>query len=345
MKIFVVNNMAPFMRGGAEDLANYLVAHLRNVGHEAQLLRVPFRHEPADRIFSEMLACRMMRIGDADLVIALKFPAYLIPHPNKVLWLVHQYRQAYDMWDSGHSNIPASHAGQELRASIGEADSECFRSVRRLCTISPVTQQRLKKYNGFESELLRTPINGPEDYKPGEYGDYVFCGGRINSTKRQYLLVEAMRHVRSNAKLLIAGPADTTQDAERLESLIEKYGLQNRIQLKVGYHAREILVPMMRNSLACAYLPIDEDSYGYVTMEANQAGKGVLTVTDSGGLLDLVYDDQTGWVREANAVQIAEALDRIFDYRQRTIDIGSHSRQEWIKKGITWERTIERLVA
>lgn len=344
MKIFVVNNMVPFMHGGAEELTHYLVTHLRQVGHQAQLIRIPFRYEPAECIYSEMLACRMMRLGEADLVIALKFPAYLIPHPNKVLWLVHQYRQAYDMWDSGHSNIPATSAGQNLRGAIAEADAECFRSVRRLCTISPVTQKRLKKYNQFDSELIRTPLNGPEDFKPGNYGDYVFCGGRINATKRQHLLVEAMRHVRSDAKLLIAGPADSPQDSQRIEKLIEKYNLGSRVKFKVGYHARTDLAAMISNALACAYLPIDEDSYGYVAMEAHQAGKGVLTVSDSGGLLDLIFEEKTGWVREPDSIQIAEALDRIFEKRQRTIEIGEHARQEWLKQELTWERTIERLI-
>ena len=41
-----------------------------------------------------------------DRVIALKFPAYLVPHRQKVLWILHQYRQAYDLWDAGKSNIP-----------------------------------------------------------------------------------------------------------------------------------------------------------------------------------------------------------------------------------------------
>ena len=33
-----------------------------------------------------------------DRLIGLKFPAYLIPHPRKVIWLLHQHRQAYDLW-------------------------------------------------------------------------------------------------------------------------------------------------------------------------------------------------------------------------------------------------------
>ena len=31
-----------------------------------------------------------------ELVIGTKFPSYGIRHPNKVVWLVHQFRQAYD---------------------------------------------------------------------------------------------------------------------------------------------------------------------------------------------------------------------------------------------------------
>ena len=32
-----------------------------------------------------------------DLVIGTKFPSYVVRHPNKVVWLVHQFRQAYEL--------------------------------------------------------------------------------------------------------------------------------------------------------------------------------------------------------------------------------------------------------
>lgn len=345
MKIFVVNNMVPFVRGGAEELASHLVFHLESIGHKVELLRVPFKYDPPDQIYNEMLACGLMQVENADLVIALKFPAYLIPHPKKVLWLVHQYRQAYDMWESGSSNIPASSQGDELRRSIAEADTHCFSGVRRLCAISPVVQNRLRRFNGFESELIRTPINSPEDFLEGEYGDYVFCGGRINQTKRQYLLVEAMRHTKSKCKLLIAGPADSQDDSQKVHKLIQKYGLSDRIRTDFGFHSRRKIADYMSNSLACAYLPIDEDSLGYVSMEANQAAKAVLTTNDSGGLLDLVFHDETGWVCNPDPVEIATCLDRIFENRHATIAIGKNAKKRWLAMGINWEKTIERLVA
>ena len=52
MNVLVLNNAAPFIRGGAEELAEHLVQRLNmTAGVEAELLRIPFRWEPADQDF------------------------------------------------------------------------------------------------------------------------------------------------------------------------------------------------------------------------------------------------------------------------------------------------------
>jgi hypothetical protein len=101
MKVLVLNNAAPFIRGGAEELADCLVQRLNETsGVEAELLRIPFRWEPAERIVDEIVLNRNLRLYNVDRTIALKFPAYLIPYPEKTLWLLHQFRQAYDLYES-----------------------------------------------------------------------------------------------------------------------------------------------------------------------------------------------------------------------------------------------------
>jgi len=344
MKIAVVNNMVPFIRGGAENLAEYLVNQLEGLGHSAELIRIPFCYEPAEAIFSSMLAAQMMQIDTVDLVIALKFPAYFIQHPNKVVWLVHQYRQAYDMWDSGHTNLSASPHALAMKNSITLADNKCFASAQKLFAISTVTQARLKRYNGFDSQLLRTPLNGPEDFPVGNYGDYLFCGGRINDYKRQHLAVEAMRHCRSSAKLIVAGPAESDYDVHKLQRLVERYNLKDRVLLDLGFHKRSKVAKLACESLACVYLPIDEESLGYVSMEANQAGKAVLTATDSGGILDLVVPGLTGWVCPPDPQAIAISIDEAFTNRQRTIELGQAAREHWLKMEINWENTVHQLI-
>ena len=111
MKVLVLSNMVPFVRGGAEELCDHLVRNLRlRRGVEAEAMRIPFTWEPAERLVEEMLVARSLSIVNVDRLIPLKFPAYLAPHPNKVPWLLHQFRQAYDLFDAGQSNIRRTRA-------------------------------------------------------------------------------------------------------------------------------------------------------------------------------------------------------------------------------------------
>ena len=52
MKILVANNCVPFVRGGAEHLAEALTQKLNEFGHQAMLVRIPFRWEPPTKISS-----------------------------------------------------------------------------------------------------------------------------------------------------------------------------------------------------------------------------------------------------------------------------------------------------
>ena len=83
--------MAPFVRGGAEELASHLCARLNSTrGAIAEVLRVPFSWEPFERLADEIFLNRTLQLSNVDRVIGLKFPAYLVPHHTKVLWLLHQ---------------------------------------------------------------------------------------------------------------------------------------------------------------------------------------------------------------------------------------------------------------
>jgi glycosyltransferase involved in cell wall biosynthesis len=344
MKVLVLNNMVPFLRGGAEALAEQLVRSLNTTqGVRAELVRIPFKWEPAERLIEEILICRSMRLYGTDLMIGLKFPVYLAPHDHKRIWLLHQFRQAYDLWDLSQSNIPNTPRGREIRQAIIQADNRCFGECERIFA-SGVVANRLLRYNGFASEIMMAPLNDPELFVGGNYGSYVFCGGRINAGKRQHLLVEAMRFTRSKVKLVVAGPADTPADATHLQALVEQYNLNDRVHLELGFLPRAQVAKYINAALACAYLPVDEDSVGYVTMEAFASAKAMLTVSDSGGLLDMVRNGETGLVTNPEPQNLAEAIDRLATNRATTAEMGKEAQALWVGMNLTWPATIERLL-
>jgi glycosyltransferase involved in cell wall biosynthesis len=337
--------MAPFIWGGAEELAVHLEKNLILAGHDAEVLRIPFQWEPALGIASQMLMVRALELWNVDRVIALKFPAYLIRHPHKTLWLLHQYRQAYDLFDAGQTNIPSGSAGEELRDVIRNADNVAFGESRRIFTNASVTKERLAKYNGFDAQVLPPPLNDAELFGGGVAKGYVFAGGRVNVMKRQHLLVEAMSLTPKHVKLVVAGPPDTPEDGLRLHQLVEQHSLQDRVKLDLRFLSRMELAQYVNESNACAYLPFDEDSLGYVSMEAATAGKAIITATDSGGILGLVRHLETGWVVPPSPDALAQVLTAIFEAPTKVKDQGIASRELWRDMGINWPATIERLLA
>ena len=60
MKITILNNQAPFIRGGAEYLADSLAGKLQGRGHRVEVLRIPFKWYPLEAILDHMLACRLL---------------------------------------------------------------------------------------------------------------------------------------------------------------------------------------------------------------------------------------------------------------------------------------------
>lgn len=344
MKVLVLNNAAPFSRGGAEELADHLTAQLNATpGVQAELVRLPFQWDPVEGLVEEIVRHRLMRLPNVDRVIALKFPAYLVPHPEKVLWVLHQFRQAYDLGDAGQG-LAASGREGELRRIVRAADDRCFAEASAIYVNSPTTQGRMARYNGVTPEVLYPPLNDAHLFTGGEAGDYIFAGGRVAQGKRQHLLIEAMAKLRGRGRLLIAGPAETAAYAEELQALVAKHNLADRVSLALGFHPREQIAAWANGALACAYLPFDEDSLGYVTMEAFAAGKAVVTTSDAGGLLEMV-NAETGRVTPPEPHALAQVLADLFDDPQLARSLGREAQAQWRKRDLTWRATVSRLLS
>ena len=122
MRIAIATVQAPFVSGGAEFHANNLKKALLERGHEAEIVTMPFMDAPLHLLENHIVASRLLDLeyswaGKIDLCIGLKFPAYYIPHSNKVIWALHQHRQAYELFDTEYSNLKNDADGLYYRAS------------------------------------------------------------------------------------------------------------------------------------------------------------------------------------------------------------------------------------
>ena len=274
----------------------------------------------------------------------MKFPAYALQHESKVVWLLHQFRQAYDLWGTPYQGIPNTPDGARIRQIIFNADNLYLNEARRIYTNSEVTGKRLSEFNNISSEILYPPLIAPELYYCDDADDYVFYPSRISPAKRQTLVVEAMQYVRSRTRLVIAGPPDTPDDLRAVKERIEQLSLQHRIELYPYWISDQEKAAFFAKALGCVYIPLDEDSYGYVTLESFEAQKPVVTCTDSGGTRTVVIDGETGWVVEPHPREIAEAIDRLASDRSHARELGAAGLELVRGMGISWDRVVEELL-
>jgi glycosyltransferase involved in cell wall biosynthesis len=218
-------------------------------------------------------------------------------------------------------------------------------SSSQIYTNSPVTSDRLLKFNGIRSEVLFPPLQIPEQYRCDTYEDYIFCPSRINGAKRQHLLIETMSFTRTAVRLVLAGRPETPEYLDQLLGTVERLDLAGKVTIIPEFITDEKKSDLFSRALACAYIPYDEDSYGYVTMEAFESRKAVVTCSDSGGIDILVRDGGTGFIVSPQPQALAEAFDTLYLNRRNAQQMGEAGRALMHSLGINWETVIARLTS
>jgi glycosyltransferase involved in cell wall biosynthesis len=342
MRIAIATVQVPFIRGGAEVLVEELKAELVRREHEAEIVSIPFKWYPSSVLVDGMMMGRLMDLTEVngeriDRVIAVKFPAYYLAHPDKVLWLCHQHRQAYDLWGTPYGDLHGAPGGEDVRRLIMASDAAAFRETRALYTISRNVAQRIERYNGIAAVPLYHPPAHHERLGCSEYGDFVFCPGRIDPMKRQRLLVEAAAHARSGVRVVIAGTG-SRREMEMLADMVAANGLERRVELR-GWISDDEKLRLYATCRAVYYGAVDED-YGYVPLEAMFAAKPVIVHPDAGGPLEFVVDGRTGMVVPSDAGALAQSIDALADDCELAARMGREGRGLLAEHRIDWDHVV-----
>ena len=344
MRVLVASTVVPGTAGGASLIVDSLERALRVRDHEVDVLRLPFYSDP-DVMLEQMLALRLHHVEDhGDRLICIRTPSYLLQHPAKVLWFIHHHRGAYDLWGTSHGDIPESAYGRALRRAIRDADELAFDEARAIYTNSLVVSDRLARFNGRDSEVLYPPLDDPDSFRCDGYGDAIVYVSRLTGHKRQALAIEAMRHVTTGVRLIVAGAPDRPEEERLLTSLISLWGLSDRVELRSGWISEAEKIELLASALAVVYVPFDEDSYGYASLEAHQSCKAVVSTLDSGGVGELVVDGHNGYLTEPDPRALAQRFDELFDDRARAEKMGLAGRERISELGIEWDHVIDRLL-
>jgi glycosyltransferase involved in cell wall biosynthesis len=343
MNVAIATVQSPFVSGGAEYLAQGLLNALRLSGYCVDIVTAPFHFGPAKKVTQSIRYWEKQNFtyfdsNKVDLVICLKFPTYLLNHDNKVLWLLHQHRSVYDLWDLNEKNGHKFNWKDKVnRFEIRRKDNKNIKEIGRRFTISGNVSKRLMKYNQIDS----SPLYHPPFFKPspGSYEPFIFCPSRLEPLKRQSLLLDALSLSKSSIKVVFAG---TGSQLEYLKEKAIQLDLNQRV-VWLGEISDELMLHHYTNCLAVFFGPFDED-YGYITLEAMQAAKAVITCTDSGGPLEFISDMQTGIIVEPTPDAISSSIDLLATNKKLAKSLGESARSKYKELDISWGNVVEKLI-
>jgi glycosyltransferase involved in cell wall biosynthesis len=341
MRVCVAAPQVPFARGGAEIFADTLVVELAARGHEAALVTVPFKWYPGARVLTQAFLWRLVDLDEVDgrpvdLVVATKFPAYCVRHPNKVAWVLHQFRQAYEYDRTDLGQFDESAEGRAIRRKVHELDRVALGEARKVFATSRNVAGRIERSTGIAADVLPHPPQALP-FRCEEYGDFVLSVNRLDRAKRIDLLLDAAATA-AGVKVVVAGDGP---DRQRLEQIAHRNALDGRVEF-TGRVSDEELADLYARCLAVFYAPVDED-FGMVPYEAFLSEKPVLTTTDAGGPLEIVADRETGIVVEPEPAALARACAFL---REHPDDARAWGRAgKAIAERVTWDACIDTLLA
>ncbi len=342
--IAVCAAQVPFFSGGAETHVHSLVEQLKVRGYEVELINIPYKWYPREQLLKSIEVWRLLDLSESngkkiDMVISTKFPSYFVKHRKKVLWLIHQYRQIYDLLHTPYSGLdPGSKADMRFRDKLITMDNQALRSYSRIYTNAGNTASRLRKFNNIDAAPLYHPPRLAGRYYCRRYEDYILSVGRLDELKRVDLFLRTLKACDPHIKGKIAG---TGPDSERLRKMAADWGLNGRIDF-LGFVSDEDLLKLYADCRMVYFAPLDED-YGYITLEAFLSKKPVVTAFDSGGPLEFVQDGISGVVlTDLDEKRMAEKIEALFFNQDECRSRGEAGYEK--VKNINWDHVIKVLL-
>ncbi|MDD2711775.1 MAG: glycosyltransferase [Simplicispira sp.] len=231
MKIaLIAPSGVPFVVGGAEKLWWGLSGHVnRHSAHAMELIKLPSPEHDFWSIAASYERWSLLDLSHFDAVISTKYPAWMVQHPNHVVYLQHTLRGLYDTYPQGLPDKPAHLPGAaqalwRLLQAPGDERAllpEIFARVRALQQDASIDPEALRALTALPGPLLRALVHKLDAValQPGAIRAYFAISGVVARRKDYFPVgaaVQVLPHP-SNLEGLHGGPAEFVFTASRLD--------------------------------------------------------------------------------------------------------------------------------
>jgi glycosyltransferase involved in cell wall biosynthesis len=184
----------------------------------------------------------------------------------------------------------------------------------------------------------------PERFESIGDDGYVLASGGVDAAEQLFPLIDAMKLVSPNAKLVIAGQPENPVEAEKLRKRVHEANVEGRVTIDPqAVRSREALAELVGRARAVISIGDESNPAKCLFMEAFQASKPVLATTD--WLRNIVIDGEAGIVRALTPEALADGMETLLESPNRAVSMGVAGGERWRSLKVDWSTTVERLLA
>ena len=371
----------PFQIGGAEKFWWGLHKGLSEFSDSyVELLKLPCRELTFAEIVNSYRTFSELDLSHFDMVISTKYPAWMVHHPNHVVYLQHTLRGLYDTYHFTH--LPETLAAipkplHDLMAVVRKASP-----TREDLALAFTLLERAQKDKSLLSALFAFPgplirevvhffdrvalapsqiaayasisetVRNRKDYFPPDVDVKIIHHPsdivHFNNAPGEYIFTASRLTNMKRLHLIVEAMRYVTVDiplriagtGPEMERLKALAGDDRRIEF-LGYVPDAALPELYSRALFVPFVPYDED-YGLITIEAMRSGKAVVTANDTGGVCEFVFNDKTGYCVEPTPEALGAAMQRLAADPKLARTLGENAQK--LVEDITWPNIVDRLL-
>ena len=355
----VAPSPVPFAFGGVERVLLGLAEAIAALTpHQVEVVKLPAAEATFWDLVDGYRRFWALDLRHFDVVVSLKYPAWMVRHPHHVCYLQHRARSLYDLYPAElgtdvPDHLPAvgrltrymdEHAGdghdalprffdlvEDLRDAAPTLPPDTFRRpgplIRRVVrwlddvALSP---RAIRRFVAISRVVAERPDYFPAGV-PVDVAPTVSRLRGLHDAGAEHFLAPGRLDTPKRIDLLVRAMRLARTQRPLLvagtgpnEAILRELAAGDDRVRFLGFVSDPDLVELYARALAVLYVPYDED-HGLVPLEAMGSRKPVVTCGDSGGPLEYVADGQTGLVfREPTPQALRACIDSLESVRFNT---------------------------
>ncbi len=203
--------------------------------------------------------------------------------------------------------------------------------IDHFVTVSDFQKRQISEM-GFDISNVTTIHNFvdlPSNDYSSNFENYILYYGRIEKVKGIHILLDALKILDSNIKLVIAGTGEYLSELE--EKVKEDVKLRSNVSF-VGFKSGNELIRLVANSLFVVVPSIWFETFGLTVVEAMSFGKPVIG-SNIGGISEIIENGYNGFLTEPeNEIDLADKINHLLKDKFVLREMGRSARNTVLTK-------------